>query len=135
MDSVLEYGIEIAGALAAAHRLGIIHCDLKPQNIMLTKSGIKLLDFGLAKLIPATARMLRSAQHDMHGDGAHKGAGVTLSDSDGSPDFPTATVDVDSLTAQVAIMGTLHYMAPEQLEGKPADAPCRDAVTQKILLC
>src|SRR5579859_7080356 len=92
-DQVLEYGIESAGALAAAHRLGIIHRDLKPQNIMLTKSGIKLLDFGLAKSVGAI----------------HESP---------LPDLATA----ESLTAQGAIMGTLHYMAPEQLEGKPADA-------------
>jgi tetratricopeptide (TPR) repeat protein/predicted Ser/Thr protein kinase len=77
----LQYGGQIVGALAAAHAKGIIHRDLKPGNIMLTKSGVKVLDFGLAK-----------------------GAGD------------------ETLTASRAIMGTPAYMAPEQREGKPADA-------------
>ncbi|HEV2348345.1 MAG TPA: protein kinase, partial [Terriglobia bacterium] len=103
LDTILEYGIEIAGALAAAHRLGIIHRDLKPQNIMLTKSGTMLLDFGLAKLTRGTGILPVSVGRGEHGQDARVQAS-------------------ESLTAQGAIMGTLHYMAPEQLEGKPADA-------------
>ncbi|HEV2349761.1 MAG TPA: protein kinase [Terriglobia bacterium] len=110
LNTVLDYGIEIAGALAAAHRLGIIHRDLKPQNIMLTKSGAKLLDFGLAKLTRSTG--VPPMAFEKHGQAPTQ--------SLGSPS--RATVDTDLLTAQGAIMGTLHYMAPEQLEGKPADA-------------
>ncbi|HEV2444885.1 MAG TPA: protein kinase, partial [Candidatus Sulfopaludibacter sp.] len=100
LDTILEYGIEIAGALAAAHRLGIIHRDLKPQNIMLTKSGTKLLDFGLAKSVAPVSPPAN-----------YRAAGGD-----------TGATKAESLTAQGAIMGTLHYMAPEQLEGKPADA-------------
>jgi eukaryotic-like serine/threonine-protein kinase len=92
VEEVLRYGIEIADALDKAHRQGIIHRDLKPANIMLTKSGVKLLDFGLAKL---------------RGDSAPVIDGLTRS---------------ASLTGQGTILGTLQYMAPEQLEGKHADA-------------
>ena len=88
-----RYCIEIADALSAAHRLGIIHRDLKPANIILTKTGAKLLDFGLAK--PAT-----------------------LPISTGSGE----STDVPGLTAEGTILGTFQYMAPEQLEGKEADA-------------
>lgn len=94
LDQVLQYAIEIADALDKAHRKGITHRDLKPSNIMLTNSGTKLLDFGLAKLKKNTTP-----------------ANITLSK------VPTE----DAVTAQGTILGTLQYMAPEQLEGKAVD--------------
>src|SRR5256712_2246282 len=95
IEQALKTGIEIADALARAHRQGIIHRDLKPGNIMLTKSGAKLMDFGLAK--PAQAALIASAS----------GGTPTLS---------------NRLTVEGTIVGTFQYMAPEQLEGKEADA-------------
>lgn len=101
MDQVLRYAAEIADALDAAHRQGIVHRDLKPGNIVLTKTGAKLLDFGLAKVGAAVAAGGGSLGHS-------SSSGLSTRDQ--------------PLTAQGTILGTLPYMAPEQLEGRETDA-------------
>ncbi len=105
LNDILKIGIAVAEALAVAHRQGIVHRDLKPGNIMLTKSGAKLMDFGLAKSAGAggsaggsSAPLLSAAQ--------------TM--SQGSPMSP--------LTTAGTMIGTIQYMSPEQIEGKEADA-------------
>jgi Tol biopolymer transport system component len=98
LADVLRYSIQIADALEKAHRSGIVHRDLKPGNIMLTKSGAKLLDFGLAKALePSSASGVT--------------AGVTHLLTEQKP-----------LTDQGTIIGTVQYMSPEQLEGRDVDA-------------
>ena len=87
----LEYATQICDALDKAHRHGVIHRDLKPANVMLAKSGVKLLDFGVAKIARARAPA------------------------------PDAT-HTRTLTSEGTILGTFQYMAPEQVEGKDADA-------------
>jgi eukaryotic-like serine/threonine-protein kinase len=94
LKQALQYGIEIAEALEKAHTNGIVHRDLKPGNVMLTKSGAKLLDFGLAKPAPNVATVA-------------SGSMATMS---------------KPLTVEGMIVGTFQYMAPEQLQGQEADA-------------
>src|SRR5262245_27380791 len=101
LDQALKYGAQIADALDAAHTKHIIHRDLKPANILVTKAGVKLLDFGLARIEAESA-------------GVGQDAGTTGG--------LTALTTEAALTVQGTTMGTVPYMSPEQLQGRPADA-------------
>jgi eukaryotic-like serine/threonine-protein kinase len=96
-DLALKYGVDICEGLEKAHKSGVIHRDLKPGNIMLTKSGAKLMDFGLAKATPVGA--------------APPASSLTMTMA--SADHP--------LTTQGTMVGTFQYMSPEQVEGREAD--------------
>src|SRR6266567_8611408 len=97
---LLKCGADICEGLDRAHRSGVVHRDLKPGNIMLTKSGAKLMDFGLAKGVPAMAAVSSSS--------------MTME--------MTSPLASHPLTSQGFVVGTFQYMSPEQVEGKEADA-------------
>jgi Tol biopolymer transport system component/tRNA A-37 threonylcarbamoyl transferase component Bud32 len=99
IELVLRYGAEIGEGLDSAHRAGVVHRDLKPGNIMITRSGAKLMDFGLAKT--ATLASQQSS-----------GLSLTLT----SPNIS------QPLTTEGTVIGTFQYMSPEQVEGREADA-------------
>jgi len=100
VPQLLKCGAEVCEGLDRAHKSGVVHRDLKPGNIMLTKSGTKLMDFGLAKSVPAVAAV------------SSLGQTVEI----------TSPLGSHPLTERGLVVGTFQYMSPEQVEGKEADA-------------
>jgi len=98
LEQTIRFGTQMADALEKAHRQGIVHRDLKPGNVMLTRSGAKLLDFGLAKSV------------------------ATASSSPAATSLPTVMGQSENLTEKGTVLGTFQYMAPEQVEGREADS-------------
>jgi eukaryotic-like serine/threonine-protein kinase len=105
LNEIYKIGIAVAEALAVAHRQGIVHRDLKPGNIMLTQSGAKLMDFGLAKPLSV----------------AGTGSALNTAPSFTAAATMSAPSPLSPLTTVGAIVGTIQYMSPEQIEGKEAD--------------
>ena len=97
LAQALNYAVQICDALDAAHKKGIVHRDLKPANILVTKNGVKLLDFGLAKIVLAKSSAIKSGQ---------------------SGDRPVDATLTMALTGKNEIVGTLYYMSPEQLQAQ-----------------
>lgn len=97
LAQALNYAVQICDALDAAHKKGIVHRDLKPANILVTKSGVKLLDFGLAKIVLAKSSATKRG---------HSG------------DRPVDATLTMALTGKNEIVGTLYYMSPEQLQAQ-----------------
>src|SRR5215471_12980853 len=103
VEEALEYATQMAGALAAAHAAGIVHRDIKPGNVIVSRSGqVKVLDFGLAKLLDSETAASPTSSDSL---------AATITAATAAPG-----------TRQGAVLGTLAYMSPEQAQGKPVDA-------------